>query len=119
MHETLEAELADLHGKQSALVFSSCYVANESVLHTLGTRISDMTILSDSANHASMIHGIRTSRCRKMIYKHNDFKHLELLLDQLPAGSPKLVAFESVHSMSGMDLSYSNFYLNIFYNISV
>ncbi|CAH8495524.1 unnamed protein product [Heterobilharzia americana] len=101
LHEELEAELADLHEKPSALVFTSCYVANEAVLHTLGTRIPGLTIFSDAGNHASMIHGIRTSRCPKVIYRHNDIKHLTSLLENVPKDSAKLVAFETVHSMSG------------------
>nr|CAH8839686.1 unnamed protein product [Trichobilharzia regenti] len=101
LHEELEAELADLHGKPAALVFTSCYVANEAALHTLGTRIPGLTIFSDAGNHASMIHGIRTSRCPKVIYRHNDIKHLSSLLSTVPRSSAKLVAFETVHSMSG------------------
>lgn len=101
LHESLEAELSDLHGKPAALVFTSCYVANEAVLHTLGTRIPELTIISDAGNHASMIHGIRTSRCPKIIYRHNDVKHLTSLLANIPKDSPKLIAFETVHSMSG------------------
>ncbi|CAH8516139.1 5-aminolevulinate synthase, nonspecific, mitochondrial, variant 2 [Schistosoma haematobium] len=101
LHESLEAELSDLHGKPAALVFTSCYVANEAVLHTLGTRIPELTMISDAGNHASMIHGIRTSRCSKIIYRHNDVKHLTSLLANIPKDSPKLIAFETVHSMSG------------------
>ncbi|TNN05321.1 5-aminolevulinate synthase [Schistosoma japonicum] len=101
LHEELEAELSSLHEKPAALIFTSCYVANEAILHTLGTRIPELTIFSDAGNHASMIHGIRTSRCRKVIYRHNDVKHLSSLLAEIPSGSPKLVAFETVHSMSG------------------
>lgn len=101
LHEALEHELADLHGKPAALVFTSCYVANEAVLHTLGTRIPNLTIFSDAGNHASMIHGIRTSRCPKYIYRHNDCNHLVSLLSKLPLDAAKLIAFETVHSMTG------------------
>ena len=101
LHESLEEDLARLHGKQAGLVFSSCYVANEASLHTIGTRLPNVEIFSDSGNHASMIHGIRTSRAKKTIYRHNDTEHLDKLLSQIPTESPKLVAFETVHSMSG------------------
>nr|VZI40976.1 unnamed protein product [Spirometra erinaceieuropaei] len=101
LHEALEHELADLHGKEAALVFSSCYVANEATLYTLGTSIPDLQILSDAGNHASMIHGIRTSRAAKHIYRHNDPNHLKELIRKMPPELPKLVAFETVHSMTG------------------
>ncbi|OON22684.1 5-aminolevulinate synthase [Opisthorchis viverrini] len=101
LHEALESELADLHGKPSALLFTSCYVANEASLHTLGVRLPTVTIVSDAGNHASMIHGIRTSRAPKMIYRHNDVGHLTSMLAELPLDAPKVVAFETVHSMTG------------------
>ncbi|KAF7241680.1 hypothetical protein EG68_10603 [Paragonimus skrjabini miyazakii] len=101
LHVDLEADLADLHGKESALLFTSCYVANEASLHTLGTRLPGITVLSDAGNHASMIHGIRTSRAPKRIFRHNDVDHLTTLLAELPLDTPKLVAFETVHSMTG------------------
>ncbi|CAH8616178.1 unnamed protein product [Dicrocoelium dendriticum] len=101
LHESLEAELADLHGKPAALVFTSCYVANEASLYTLGTRLPNVTIFSDAGNHASMIHGIRTSRAPKKIYRHNDVDHLISMLAEVPLDAPKLVVFETVHSMTG------------------
>ncbi|TPP56869.1 5-aminolevulinate synthase nonspecific mitochondrial [Fasciola gigantica] len=101
LHEALESELAQLHGKPSALIFTSCYVANEATLHTLGTRLPGVTIVSDAGNHASMIHGIRTSRAPKRIYRHNDVEGLRSILTSLPREAPKLVAFETVHSMTG------------------
>ncbi|VEL23731.1 unnamed protein product, partial [Protopolystoma xenopodis] len=101
LHESVEAEVADLHSKPAGLVFTSCYVANEATLHTLGTRVPGMVIFSDAGNHASMIHGIRTSRAPKVIYRHNDVDQLSELISRLPRNSPKLLAFETVHSMTG------------------
>ena len=97
----LEKTLADLHGKDSALVFSSCYVANDATLATLGSKIPDCVILSDSMNHASMIQGIRHSGAKKMVFKHNDLEDLESKLRSLPPEQPKIIAFESVYSMCG------------------
>ncbi|KIW51622.1 5-aminolevulinate synthase, mitochondrial [Exophiala xenobiotica] len=97
----LEKTLADLHGKDGALVFSSCYVANDATLATLGSKLPDCVILSDSMNHASMIQGIRHSGAKKMVFKHNDLVDLETKLASLPPEQPKIIAFESVYSMCG------------------
>ena len=97
----LEKTLADLHGKDGALVFSSCYVANDATLATLGSKIPDCVILSDSMNHASMIQGIRHSGAKKTVFKHNDLADLEAKLAALPPEQPKIIAFESVYSMCG------------------
>ncbi|GAA5938301.1 hypothetical protein JCM1841_006300 [Sporobolomyces salmonicolor] len=101
MHLALESELAALHQKPAALVFSSCYVANVETLMTLGLKMPGCVILSDEMNHASMIQGIRHSRAQKMIFKHNDLADLEAKLASLPLETPKIIAFESVYSMSG------------------
>lgn len=97
----LENTLARLHGKEAALVFSSCYVANDATLATLGSKMPDCVILSDSLNHASMIQGIRHSGTKKMVFKHNDLEDLEAKLVSLPLHVPKIIAFESVYSMCG------------------
>lgn len=97
----LERTLAKLHGKDGALVFSSCYVANDATLATLGSKLPDCVILSDSLNHASMIQGIRHSGSKKMVFKHNDLEDLETKLASLPPHIPKIIAFESVYSMCG------------------
>lgn len=97
----LEKTIADLHGKDGALVFSSCYVANDATLATLGSKLPDCVILSDSMNHASMIQGIRHSGAKKMVFKHNDLVDLEAKLASLPPEMPKIIAFESVYSMCG------------------
>lgn len=97
----LEASLADLHGKEAALVFSSGYVANQTTLATLAQLLPDVVIFSDEKNHASIIQGLRLGRCDKKIFKHNDVKHLEELLQQTPLNKPKIIVFESVYSMDG------------------
>jgi 5-aminolevulinate synthase len=101
MHLALEEELATLHRKPAALVFSSCYVANDATLATLGSKMPGCVIFSDSMNHASMIQGIRHSQARKVIFKHNDMADLEQKLAQFPKETPKIIAFESVYSMCG------------------
>ncbi len=98
---SLEATIAKLHAKDAALVFTSCYVANDATLATLGSKLPDCVILSDSLNHASMIQGIRHSGAKKIVFKHNDLADLEAKLASLPPEVPKIIAFESVYSMCG------------------
>lgn len=100
-HVLLEAELADLHGKEDALLFTSGYVSNWAALGTLGAMIPDCVILSDALNHASMIEGIRHSKAERMIFEHNSPEDLDRKLATLDPDRPKLVAFESVYSMDG------------------
>jgi 5-aminolevulinate synthase len=97
----LEATIARLHAQEAALVFSSCYVANDATLATLGSKLPNCVILSDSLNHASMIQGIRHSGAKKMVFKHNDVADLEAKLASIPPEHPKIIAFESVYSMCG------------------
>ncbi|MFN3958992.1 MAG: 5-aminolevulinate synthase [Parvularculaceae bacterium] len=101
LHDELEAEIASLHAKQSALLFSSGYVANEAALSTLGRLLEDCVILSDADNHASMIAGIRHSGAERRIWRHNDLDDLERQLQAIGPRRRKLVAFESVYSMDG------------------
>jgi len=101
LHLALEEELAQLHKKPAALVFSSCYVANDATLATLGSKLPGCVIFSDSLNHASMIQGIQHSKARKIIFKHNDLADLEAKLQSVPLETPKIIAFESVYSMCG------------------
>ena len=100
-HVELERELADLHGKNAALLFTSGYVANEAALSSLQKILPGLIIFSDAQNHASMIAGIRSGGGRRHVFRHNDLEHLEALLKAAPADAPKLVAFESVYSMDG------------------
>jgi 5-aminolevulinate synthase len=100
-HVALEAEIADLHGKESALVFTSAYVANDATLSTLVKLMPGAIIFSDEKNHASMIEGIRHGGGPKMIWRHNDVADLEAKLKAVPPGVPKIIAFESVYSMDG------------------
>ncbi|HKS89883.1 MAG TPA: 5-aminolevulinate synthase [Stellaceae bacterium] len=101
LHRELERELADLHRREAALVFTSGYVANETALATLASQMPRAVILSDALNHASMIAGIRNSRAEKQVFRHNDPDDLARRLAALPADRAKLVCFESVYSMDG------------------
>ena len=100
-HVELERELADWHGKEAALLFTSGYVSNEATLSSLANILPGLIIFSDALNHASMIAGIRHGGARKHVFRHNDLDHLEELLKAAPADAPKLIAFESVYSMDG------------------
>jgi 5-aminolevulinate synthase len=100
-HVELEAELADLHGKEGALLFTSAYIANDSTLSTLQHLMPGLVIFSDEKNHASMIEGIRRGGGEKHIFRHNDVEHLEEKLKSVPRGLPKIIVFESVYSMDG------------------
>ena len=100
-HVELEAELADLHGKEAALLFTSAYIANDATLSTLQRLMTGLVIFSDEKNHASMIQGIRHGGGEKHIFRHNDVEHLEEKLKKYPRGTPKVIVFESVYSMDG------------------
>ena len=97
----LERELADLHGKEAALIFTSGYVSNQTGIATICKLIPNCLILSDALNHNSMIEGVRQSGCDRQIFRHNDVEHLEELLKTAPADRPKLIVFESLYSMDG------------------
>lgn len=100
-HERLEAELAELHNKEAALIFTSCFVANDASLSSLGSLLPNCIYYSDASNHASMIQGIRNGRSEKRIFRHNDVGHLDDLMAMDDPAAPKIVAFESVYSMCG------------------
>jgi 5-aminolevulinate synthase len=100
-HVELEHEIADLHGKEAALLFTSAYVANDATLSTIQKLFPGMVIFSDEKNHASMIEGIRRGGGEKRIFRHNDIADLEAKLSEWPVETPKLIAFESVYSMDG------------------
>lgn len=100
-HKRLEAELADLHGKQAALLFTSAYIANDATLSTLPKLFPGLIIYSDALNHASMIEGVRRNGGAKRIFRHNDLEHLRALLKADDSDAPKIIAFESIYSMDG------------------
>ncbi len=100
-HKALEAELADLHGKEAALVFTSAYIANDATLSTLPRLFPGLIIYSDALNHASMIEGVRRNGGSKRIFRHNDVAHLRELMEADDPAAPKLIAFESIYSMDG------------------
>ncbi len=111
-HTMLERELADLHQKEAALLFTSGYVSNDATLATIARILPGCIIFSDESNHASMIEGIRRSGCEKRIFRHNDVAHLRSLLEKAPQSAPKLIAFESVYSMDG-DMSPMKEFLDL------
>ncbi|XP_061128271.1 5-aminolevulinate synthase, non-specific, mitochondrial-like [Syngnathus typhle] len=100
-HTELECELADLHGKDGILLFTSCFEANDSTLFTLAKMLPGCEIYTDAGNHASMIQGIRNSGVSRFIFRHSDVSHLQELLERSDPSTPKIVAFETVHSMDG------------------
>lgn len=101
LHEALESSLADLHNKDAALLFTSCFNANDTTLTVLGKEVPDMLYFSDKGNHRSMIDGVCHSGVPKRVFRHNDVQHLEELLSAADPKAPKLVAFETVYSMAG------------------
>lgn len=101
LHCDLEQSLASLHNKEAAITFTSGYTANVGALSTIIKLLDNPIIFSDALNHASMIHGMRSGGCEKKIFRHNDVEHLESLLKDAPANTPKIIAFESVYSMEG------------------
>ncbi|MEK9638885.1 MAG: 5-aminolevulinate synthase, partial [Pelagibacteraceae bacterium] len=100
-HVELEKEISEFHNKESALIFTSGYIANECALSTLAKFLPNCVVFSDEKNHASMIEGIKNGKSDKHIFKHNDLNHLETLLKETNPNQPKIVAFESVYSMDG------------------
>ena len=100
-HVDLEIELSSWHRKERALVFANCFSANIALLQTMGRIFPDMVILSDADNHSSLIEGIRASKLKKLIFRHNDVMHLAQLLSDIPHSTPKMIVFESVYSMDG------------------
>jgi len=100
-HVLLEQEISNIHKKDSALLFTSGYVANQSAISVLGSKLKDCIIFSDEKNHASIINGIKNSKAEKKIFKHNDVTHLESLLKEVNISRPKIIIFESVYSMDG------------------
>lgn len=100
-HKRLEAELASLHQKEAALLFTSAYIANDATLSTLPQLLPDPVIVSDALNHASIIQGIRRGGCEKRVFRHNDLAHLRQILAEIERGRPIVIAFESIYSMDG------------------
>ncbi len=100
-HIALENEISEIHEKESSLVFTSGYVANDASLSILGSKLSNCAFFSDERNHASIINGIRNSKAEKFVFKHNNIKHLETLLKKVDIDRPKIIVFESVYSMDG------------------
>lgn len=111
-HVELEKELAGLHNKEAALLFTSGYVSNDATLATISRILPGCIVYSDASNHASMIEGIRRSGCEKRVFRHNDVAHLRELLENSPKNAPKLIAFESVYSMDG-DISPMKEFLDL------
>jgi len=100
-HRDLEFTLANLHTKEAALLFSGAYLANVTAISSLGKLFPDSVFISDEKNHASIIEGIRVSGCKKLVFNHNDISHLEDILQTIPAGTPKIIFFESIYSICG------------------